>query len=165
MHARGFYLQGMCIYRSVFYIYRKTHAARGARLSQNTRMLKAAGLGLAAFLLLISHACTPCYALFACSIHTSCLSHLRSCMFHATRHALRARAARRTLCRAPHAHLVLRFAFLFIIVIEAFAGLSAELVCSNHLLKKRMRTILAVAELGVEYVHDCKANVKSDKVA
>ena len=55
--------------------------------------------------------------------------------------------------------------FLFAIIIEALAGLLAQQAAADHLLQQQSGTILAVAGLVEEGLHDGQAHVQTDEVA
>ena len=53
---------------------------------------------------------------------------------------------------------------LFCVIVETLAGLSSKKAAANHLLKKRMRTILRIACLCLKNIHDCKNNIKTNQI-
>lgn len=52
-----------------------------------------------------------------------------------------------------------------IIVEEALAGLNAQPAGTNHLTHQRMRTVLRVAGLAVQRLHDCEVYIVANKVS
>ena len=52
-----------------------------------------------------------------------------------------------------------------VVDVEALAGLDAQIAAPDHLAEKRAGTVLAVAGLVVEHIHDSQADVQSDEVA
>ena len=51
------------------------------------------------------------------------------------------------------------------VIVEASAALSSKQAAADHLLQQRVRTILVVQSLGVEDVHDLKADIQADQIA
>ena len=51
-----------------------------------------------------------------------------------------------------------------LIFIETFAGLAAQQASANHLAQQWVRTILGIAKLVVEHLHDGKVHVVTNEV-
>ncbi len=54
---------------------------------------------------------------------------------------------------------------LFLIIVESSAGFLSEQSSADHLLKKRMRTVLGISRLGLKDVHDCQNDIKTDQIS
>lgn len=53
---------------------------------------------------------------------------------------------------------------LFSVIVEADTCLSAKSAATNHLLKKRMRTILRITGLSVKSIHYSENDIKADHI-
>ena len=58
-----------------------------------------------------------------------------------------------------------RLMYILVVLVEAFARLTAKLAAANHLSKKRLRTVLRVTSLRLKYFHDSQNNVQTYQVA
>ena len=51
-----------------------------------------------------------------------------------------------------------------VVNVEALAGLAAQVATADHLADQRACTVLAVTCLVVKYIHDCKADIKTNEI-
>ena len=67
-------------------------------------------------------------------------------------------------CGSPESQCPLS-GLLFCIIVEASAGLLSETAAAHHFLKEWMRTVLGIASLALEYLHDRQDNVQANQIA